>query len=253
MSGHGQGQGQESEPGHGHREGQESEPGHGHGHGHGHGRNAPELSEEDLRAAFERPSWEERYAGERTWSGDPNPQLVTEADRLTAGTALDIGCGEGGDATWLAEHGWAVTATDIAQGALDHTLATATERGVQDRITLERSDIRSWSAGGRTWDLVSSQYMHLLDDGMVPLVRELAAAVAPGGTLLVVGHHPFDLDTGLRWGGLGRAMFEADELLPALDASEWADVRTERRDRATRGLEGETVTVHDTVLVARRR
>lgn len=223
----------------------------GHGHGHGHGPKA-ELTEEELRAAFERPSWEERYAGEPTWSGNANPQLVVEAERLTPGTALDIGCGEGGDAAWLAEQGWAVTATDIAQGALDHTLATATTRGVGDRLTLERSDIRTWRADGRTWDLVSAQYMHLLDGGMVPLVRELAAAVAPGGTLLVVGHHPFDLETGLRWGGMGRAMFEAEELLPALEPVEWSDIVTERREREVRGPEGDQVTVHDTVLVARR-
>lgn len=220
------------------------------GHRHGSGE---ELTEAELRAAFERPFWEQRYGGERTWSGAANPQLVTEAAQLTPGTALDIGCGEGGDAAWLAEQGWQVTATDHAQAALDRTLATAAERGVADRVEVERLDVRSWTPQGRRWDLVSSQYLHLLDSGMLAVTRVLASAVAPGGTLLVVGHHPYDLESGLRWGGMGRAMFLAEELREALDEGEWAGIVTERRDREARGPDGAQVQVHDTVLVARRR
>ena len=85
---------------------------HEHEHGHGH----PDEDDVDF---FEPPGWEERYAGDvDMWSGRPNAQLVAEASRLTPGTALDVGCGEGGDALWLAQHGWQVTASDFADAAL---------------------------------------------------------------------------------------------------------------------------------------
>ena len=139
---------------------------------------------------FERPAWEERYSGDRVWSGRVNPQLAAEAADLAPGRALDIGSGEGGDALWLAGQGWDVTAVDFADAALARTAEHADEAGVGDRVGTRRVDVRSFEPSGETWDLVSSQFMHLPDGGMPDLVRRLASAVAPGGTLLVVGHHP---------------------------------------------------------------
>ena len=206
----------------------------------------PEIT----RDHFEQSSWDERYGGEgRTWSGRPNAVLVTEATPLTPRRALDLGCGEGGDAIWLAEQGWQVTAIDFSEAGLRKAAEHAAERGVADRVEWRQADLRTWTADGEQWDLVTSHFLHLLDHGMVDATREMAAAVAPGGTLLVVGHHPDDEHTGLRW-SLPGVMLTAEELLPAVDPEEY-DVRAEAR-RRTETRDGEEHAVTDAVLVARR-
>ena len=225
-----------------------------HRHGGGHGPDTSQLTEEEIRALFEQPAWDERYrAKESLFSLNPNRQVVTEIEGLMPGTALDVGCGEGGDAIWLARHGWRVTGTDFSPVALDRCAALAEEAGVTDRTEWRQSDARTWQPDGEQWDLVSSQFIHLSDGGMPDLVRRLGDAVAPGGTLLVVGHHPSDLDTGLRW-SVDHILFSPEDLLPGLDADAW-DVRTEVRTREEHSHDGDpgTVTVRDSVLVARRR
>ena len=175
--------------------------------------------------------------------------LVAEASDLPPGRAVDLGCGEGGDAIWLAERGWQVTAIDFSEAGLRKAAEHAAERGVADRIEFRQADLRTWSAEGEQWDLVTSCFLHLLDHGMLDATREMSAAVAPGGTLLVAGHHPDDEHTGLRWSMPG-VMFTADELAPAVDAERF-DVRAEARERSeTRN--GETHAVTDAVLVAVR-
>lgn len=225
---------------------------HGTGHGHGHGSGHPQPgSQAELQALFEQPSWEERYAGPSSvWSGNPNPQLVAEVSDLAPGRALDVGCGEGADAIWLARQGWRVTGLDFSAGALARSAAHATDAGVGGAVEWRQADLRSWTPGEERWDLVSSQFMHQPDGGMLAITRTLAAAVGEAGTLLVVGHHPADLETGLRW-SIGNALFTPDELLPALDDG-W-DVSAEVRERDVPGPEGEPVTVRDSVLLARRR
>ena len=223
-----------------------------HDHGIGHGHDTTALSEEEIRALFEQPAWDERYREkEALFSRNPNPQVVAETERLTPGTALDVGCGEGGDAVWLAGRGWQVTGTDFSGVALERCAALAAQAGVADRTEWRRADARTWTPDGEQWDLVSSQFIHLSDGGMPDLVRRLGDAVAPGGTLLVVGHHPSDLDTGLRW-SVDHILFSPEDLLPGLDADAW-DVRTEVRVREERHRGSEPVTVRDSVLVARRR
>jgi SAM-dependent methyltransferase len=135
--------------------------------------------------------WEERYGAEgRVWSGRPNALLVREVDGLPPGTALDLGCGEGGDAIWLAGHGWQVTAVDVAATALRRGAEHAREAGVAERIRWERHDLsRSFPDG--SFDLVSAQFLHspvAVDGERETILRRAAAAVAPGGVLLVVGH-----------------------------------------------------------------
>ena len=201
---------------------------------------------------FERPSWEERYSGERVWSGRVNPQLAAEAESLAPGRALDVGAGEGGDAVWLAGQGWQVTAVDFAEAALARTATHAAEAGVGDRVETRHLDVRDFEGGGETWELVSSQFMHLPDGQMVDLVRRLGAAVAPGGTLLVVGHHPDDHATGLRHGHHS-FLYTAESLLPALGAEFEVEVCEARTRTQTHPHSGEEVAVRDSVLRARRR
>ncbi len=200
---------------------------------------------------FERPSWEERYEStDRVWSGKPNPQLVTEATDLTPGTALDIGCGEGADSIWLAAQGWQVTGLDFSQAGLDRAATAPGAAGVADRTTWERADIRTWRPAA-TYDLITSQFLHLLDGGMPGLVARLADALNPGGTLLVVGHHPDDLHTGLRHATEPGVMFTPDDLVPALDTERF-DVTAEVRERQ-QVKEGEQMVLRDSVVIARRR
>lgn len=135
--------------------------------------------------------WEECYRTGRTaWSGKPNALLVEEAAKLTPGSALDLGCGQGGDAIWLASEGWRVTAVDVSASGLAVAADHAAAAGVSEAIEWERHDLAlSFPSGG--FDLVSACYLHSPPPVELPrerILRSAAAAVAPGGTLLVVGH-----------------------------------------------------------------
>ncbi len=212
---------------------------------------AVEHRHAEVAGFFDAEAWEERYGGQSLWSGRVNPQLAAEAADLPPGRALDIGCGEGGDAIWLAARGWQVTGLDFARTGLDRAAAHATEAGVADRCTWRQDDARTFDAAGETWDLVTAQYFHQPDGGMVDVTRRLGGAVAAGGVLLVVGHHADDLHTGLR-GGRAELVFTPDDLRPALDPSRWTIEVAEVRDREAHGHDG-PVTVRDSVLRARRR
>ena len=149
--------------------------------------------DERFTAAF----WDERYGtAERLWSGAPNTQLVAEAADLEPGTALDAGCGEGGDAHWLAARGWRVTALDVSTVALRRGAAHAPP-DVADRIRWQQADFRTWEPGGEAFDLVSAQFLHFPSALRRRVYAHLAAAVAPGGTLLIVAHEPSELHTGM--------------------------------------------------------
>lgn len=225
-----------------------------HHHGHGGSTDGPADPGEDARALFEPEGWDERYAGSgRTWSGRPNPQLVAEAGRLptagSAGTALDVGCGEGGDVVWLAQQGWQATGADFSRAGLERARAHAAEAGVGDRCDWWQVDARGFDPEGRTWDLVTSHFLHPADGGMVEVVRRLATAVAPGGHLLVVGHAPVPDMPGPSW--RTAAMFLAADLLPGLEGTGLEVVTVEQRARRQHHG-GHDMHVEDSVLVARR-
>lgn len=155
------------------------------------GRAATDPADPDPAAGApsDRDYWEERYGtAERVWSGRPNALLPTETAALTPGSALDLGCGEGGDTVWLARRGWRVTATDISANALRRTAEYAAENGVADRVECVRHELGRTFPDGR-FDLVSSFFLH---SWQMPdregILRRAAEAVAPGGTLLIVGH-----------------------------------------------------------------
>jgi thioredoxin reductase/SAM-dependent methyltransferase len=149
------------------------------------------LADADLDAAT-RPSgdetdWDHRYGDDTPmWSGNPNGTLVHEAGRLAPGRALDVGAGEGGDAIWLAERGWRVTASDISSRALARVAAEAERRGLA--VEALHRDANAPGAFEGAYDLVSMQYgaVHRTPDQRG--LRNLLGAVAPGGTLLVVAH-----------------------------------------------------------------
>jgi SAM-dependent methyltransferase len=141
--------------------------------------------------------WDARYhSAERIWSGNPNPHLVAQVADLAPGSALDVGSGEGADAIWLATRAWQVTGIDLSTVALERAAQLAAWAGqdIAERITWEQADVLSWDPAPRQFDLVSAQFMHLPRLAREALHLRLAAAVRPGGMLLIAGHHPSDLD-----------------------------------------------------------
>ena len=172
---------------------------------------------------FEPSAWDERYSGDaKVWSGEPNPQLVAEASRLTPGTALDVGCGEGGDVIWLAQRGWRVTGADFSAAGLARAARNAEAAGVADRTDWWQVDARTFAAGGRSYDIVTTHFLHPPDGGMVDVARRLASAVALGGHLLVVGHAPSEAFSHLA-ASQHNAMFHHD---PVRARESLAEVRT---------------------------
>ena len=215
---------------------------HGHDH-HAHGDREPEAPGTTHDPAW----WEARYRSTpAVWSGRVNASLAEIASALPPGTALDAGAGEGGDAVWLAEHGWDVTAVDGSRTALDRGAAAAAERGVM--VTWVEADLRAWVPPTR-YDLVTSHYLHA--EGARGW-GWLADAVAPGGTLLVVGHHPSDLDGPVPRPDLERLGWTAEDAAADLDPAQWASIEPQVLERAIVHHGVETV-VRDAVLVARRR
>lgn len=131
--------------------------------------------------------WDHRYGGDQLWSGNPNGTLVDQARGLTPGRALDVGAGEGGDAIWLAEQGWQVTASDISGRALDRVAAEAARRKLDvECVRADANSLEPFAAGG--FDLVSAQYASLPRTPDDRGIHNVLAAVAPGGTLVVVSH-----------------------------------------------------------------
>lgn len=200
--------------------------------------------------------WDERYrSAARLWSHDPNRYLVSEVAELSPGTALDAGCGEGADAIWLAAQGWQVTAVDLSSVAVERAAANAAAAGdhIAGRIEWQQVDLTGWDPGRDRFDLVSSQYLHLPPGEREPLFERLAAAVRPGGTLVIAAHHPSDLHTTIRRPKQPELFFTGDEIVAALDPARWQIVTNAAPERTATDHEGRSVTIRDTVVRARRR
>ncbi|MDR3662422.1 MAG: class I SAM-dependent methyltransferase [Mycobacterium sp.] len=198
--------------------------------------------------------WEGRYAEkEQFWSGRVNAQLATVASDLAPGRALDLGCGEGADAVWLATRGWQVVGVDIATNALDRARAAAEEAAVADRIDFQHHDLSDSFPEG-SFTLVSAQFLH----STVRLERRqilcrAAAAVEPDGVLLIVDHgepppwaaqhiHDHRFQT-------------ADEVVSELDLPEgqWQRQHVGTLKREAIGPAGESGVLRDNLIVLRRR
>jgi SAM-dependent methyltransferase len=196
--------------------------------------------------------WDERYgAREPVWSGRPNGTLVAQVTGLEPGRALEAAAGEGADAIWLAEHGWKVTALDFSAVGLARAAAAAKQRGLHEEIDWVHADLLDWEPDGAVYDLVTSHFLHLPREQRDRVYTTLASAVAPGGRLLVVGHHPSDLELGVRRPADPGRFFTPDELAADLGAG-WTVETAAAVPRAERHPEGHEVTIHDAVLLARR-
>ncbi|KOX20721.1 SAM-dependent methyltransferase [Saccharothrix sp. NRRL B-16348] len=199
--------------------------------------------------------WETFYRDrDQVWTGKANELLVREVAHLTPGSALDLGCGEGGDALWLAEQGWRVTAVDVSTVALARGAARATELGLAARVDWQRHDLaRSFPTG--VFDLVSAQFLHssvAVEGEREGILARAAEAVAPGGRLLVVGHAGWP--TWLQHNPPVDYRFptNADVLASLRLGPEWVVEVDESVEREITSPEGEPGTRADVVLRLRR-
>lgn len=193
--------------------------------------------------------WDARYRDtDRVWSGNPNVALVAEVADLPPGRALDLGCGEGADAVWLARQGWRVTAVDISSVALEKAAAHAAEAGVT--VDWQRHDLgRTFPEG--TFDLVSSQFTYSWNDfDRERMLRRAATAVAPGGILLIEGHQdhgPFHHDQEMHFPS-------PEEIVAALRLDDgWEVLKAVTHPREQIGPDGRPAQRTDSTVKVRRR
>ena len=203
---------------------------------------------------FTQEFWDDRYrSAGQLWSGQPNPVFAAQAADLPPGAALEAGCGEGADAIWLARRGWTVTAVDVSAVALERGANAAAEAGgdIAGRITWRREDLRAWGPAADTYDLVSAQFMHFPKADLEVMHRRLAAAVRPGGTLLMVAHHPDDIHAARN--GHPDLFWYAEDIAASLEPGRWEIRVAEASGRSAIDHDGQPVTVRDTVLRAVRQ
>lgn len=193
--------------------------------------------------------WDEMYRGrDRVFSGSPNPVLVSEVTGLTPGRALDVGCGEGADALWLARRGWQVTAVDIAATALRRAAAAA-DPDLRARVAWKQADLTVTPPPAHRFDLVSVHYFPLRRQPGHATLHGLLDAVADGGTLLFTTH----ARNGLRPSGdFDPADYYQPDDIARLLAPDWRILVDETRPRTGPAPAG-THHTHDTVLRAVRR
>ena len=197
--------------------------------------------------------WEEHYGErDRVWSGRVNVQFADVVGDLPPGRALDLGCGEGADAVWLAERGWHVVAVDISDTALGRAADAARTHGVADRIEFVQFDLSDGFPDG-TFDLVSAQFLHStvrLDRSRI--LVDAAAAVRAGGLLVIVDH-----GSAPPWASKLDHHHEfpsAEEVIAGLgkSADDFERVRVEAVERQAVGPEGQQRPWMDNVIVLRR-
>lgn len=214
---------------------------------------------------FDKDYWEQHW---RRAQGDapgakrgnpPSPYLATELGDLTPGTALDAGCGTGAEAIWLARMGWQVTAADISIEALDRARERAASEAGLERVLWLEADLSTWEPGTQ-FDLVTTHYAHPAMP-QLQFYDRIARWVAPGGTLLIVGHlSSTDHDHGGHdqgHGANGHSPLEASATAAAITArlneQEWEVVTACELERTLVSGDGHELHLHDVVVRAQRR
>jgi SAM-dependent methyltransferase len=192
--------------------------------------------------------WDQRYATtDLVWGAGPNRFLVAEVEGLPPGRALDLGCGEGRNAIWLAQRGWQVSGVDFSEVGLDKARSLAVERGVE--VTWVRADLLDYQPDHGAFDLVIVMYIQLPAAQLADVMKRASAALAPGGTLLVVGHDLLNLSQG--YGGP-----QNPEVLftPADIERDLPGLSIERAERVLRPVtvDGREVTAIDALVRAKK-
>jgi SAM-dependent methyltransferase len=216
---------------------------------------------------FDSEYWDQIWTGDRAQAmgtSQPNAHLIREVSDLAPTTALDAGCGAGAEAIWLARRGWQVTGADIATAALDRAAERAETGGVAERVQWVQADLSTWEPDTQ-YDLVTTHYAHPAMP-QLEFYDRIATWVAPGGTLLIVGHlhHDATAASSHKHGGQGPGGKDGNEGPPAaasataatvtarLNPSEWEVVTTQESHRTLSGHDDHEVTIHDVVIRATR-
>lgn len=195
--------------------------------------------------------WNNVYnKGSKIWSGNANQPLVDAVNDLTPGIALDLGCGEGGDAVWLAKNDWHVLATDVSNIAIARTSELAKEHNLEDKIDLLQCDFETDFPEG-TFDLVSAQYLQSpLELNRAKILQKAAQAVKPSGMLIIVEHA-----SAPSWSDHKNHRFPVlqetyDSL--QLDEDEWQIIKLETPERETISPTAEPAIIKDNLLILKR-
>ena len=201
-----------------------------------------------VRPGFSREDWNERYgSADLLWTTEPNRRFAAEAGGLAPGRALDVACGEGRNAVWLAEQGWTVTAVDFSDVALAKAERLAAARGVSIEWVLD--DVFAYRPPPRSFDLVALLYLQLRREELVVALSAAAAAVAPGGTIFVLGHDTTNLTDGYGGPKDVAVLFTPEDVVPWL--GDLVVERAEKVERTVTRADGEAVAI-DALVRARR-
>jgi SAM-dependent methyltransferase len=197
----------------------------------------------------ERARWNRRYASADRIHSTPLPNrfLVAEVSGMAPGRALDLACGAGRNAVWLAKQGWRVTAVDFSDVGLSMARELARARAVT--VDWIEADVVAWTPAARAWDLVCVLYLQLPATERRAALRHAVDAVGPGGTLLVIGHDLLNLTEG--WGGPTQAdvLFTPDDIVAEIAGLEVEKAERVRRDVEDGGVRHEAI---DTLVRAHR-
>jgi SAM-dependent methyltransferase len=200
-------------------------------------------------------SWDARYAGpDRVWTAEPNPFVVETFADLPPGRALDLGTGEGRHATWFASRGWSVTAVDFSAEAVRkaRALQAAHAPATVGRVEWVEADVVAQPPRPRAYDAVAVMYLHLPAPQRRQAMRGAAEALAPGGTLLVVGHDSANLAEGVGGPQDPGVLFTAEDVVADLAATPGPGLEVVRAERVLRTVGEDVTTALDAVVVARR-
>lgn len=195
---------------------------------------------------MKREDWNRRYAGvDSLWSAKPNRFLVAEVEGLAPGRALDLACGEGQNAVWLATLGWDVTAVDYADVAVAKGIERAARAAVA--VDFQVGDLLDYVPEARSFDLVVILYLHISSNGLRLVLERATEALAPGGTLVLVGHDLLNLTDGVGGPSDRDLLFTPDEVVAELSGLE-----IEKAERLLRDVDGHDRPAIDALVRARR-
>ena len=198
---------------------------------------------------MEREQWDERYRADALiWKAEPNRFLVEEVAGRAPGRALDLACGEGRNALWLAERGWRVTAVDFSAVGLEKARRLASERELE--LKLVEADVLEWGPPVASFDLVILMYLHLPAGARRRVLRAATKGLASGATLLVVGHDSTNLTEGVGGPQDPEVLFGPEDIVGDLDGLEIERAERARRPVATDDGEVDAI---DTIVRAVRR